>query len=242
MNKKIISILIVATIIFMCVFAACDKGTYTNPATGEKYKLVTDENGEKILNDDGELLVYVTDENGRRVKNENGEYETEVHGFIGQIEEDGVVEDYAYKLTLPKGWKTTDEKGVFENKSEEQKIVIDIKDMSYDDYKKIIKDIYVSGKKQNIDVTLEEDLDFLDGAQKLCRLVVNNNGGMLVVLLFENSNNVYEIVLQPKEPYDEAISDLTAFCENLEFKNFTYYEQTTESVPYYTGTPTTVGQ
>ena len=58
----------------------------------------------------------VTDADGKKVKDDNGEYETAVQGFIGQIEANGVVEDYAYYFTLPSGWKTVGNGGEFENK------------------------------------------------------------------------------------------------------------------------------
>lgn len=236
MNKKIISILVVATIAFMCVFAACDKGTYTNPATGTKYQLVTDENGEKILSDDGELLVYVTDENGRRVKDENGEYETAVQGFIGQIEENGVVEDYAYKLTLPDGWRITETEGLFENRLDKKTAEIKILDQSYSDYydlnKKYYKDV---AKLNNYTATWEEEnIEFVKGAENVCRVTFMGEKEIKVAYFFENNDNLYNYVYTTSDVKEDTAASAVAFFNNVEFKDFTYYVETTETLPYVT--------
>ena len=88
----------VAVIVTSIALTACKKHVYVDPSTSEEYILVTDENGKKVLSEDGELLVYATDENGKKIKDDNGEYVTQIQGFVGQLEEDGVIEDYAYYL------------------------------------------------------------------------------------------------------------------------------------------------
>ena len=89
MSKKIIAVIAVVTIVFVSVFAACNKkdddGIYVEI---DDLNIVTDENGEKILADNGELLVYATDEDGDRIKNDKGEYETLAQQFQ-PIEDDG---------------------------------------------------------------------------------------------------------------------------------------------------------
>ena len=80
----------VAVIALSVVFTSCNKDVYVNPSTDSEYILVTDENGKKVLSEDGELIVYVTDVDGKKVKDDNGEYVTEIQGFVGQLEENGV--------------------------------------------------------------------------------------------------------------------------------------------------------
>ncbi|MBQ5883181.1 MAG: hypothetical protein IIW72_01480, partial [Clostridia bacterium] len=134
MKKRILILSMVLVIVLSVVFTACNKDVYINPVNNEKYILLTDENGGKVLSEDGELLVYVTDEHGKKVKDDNGEYLTEVHGFIGQIEQDGVVEDYAYYFTLPDGWKFVRDTGDFEKKSKKYSLKITIEDETFNDY------------------------------------------------------------------------------------------------------------
>ena len=161
MSKKIIAVIAVVTVVFVSVFAACnkkdDEGVY---AKNDKYNLVTDENGEKVLNSDGELLVYATDEDGDRIKNDKGEYETLAQPFE-PIEDDGVVEDYGYKFTLPKGWKSTNQVGQFENADKSQVFEIDVVEYTYKDYYKRNKDFYEQLKeaKPDVQLTWEENVN-----------------------------------------------------------------------------------
>lgn len=232
MSKKIIALLVIATVVFMCVFAACDKGTYVNPATDKKYKLVTDEDGQKVLNDDGELLVYVTDEHGRIVKDENGEEMTEVQGFIGQIEDDGLVEDFAYKLLLPEGWKSVkDTTGEFENKKKEQTCSITILNEKYVDYYKMNKDFYDKlSKDKSVKLTWDEGLELRDGAEKVCRFTMQNEDGMSVMYFYENSDNLYKVlfVAQNAEDAESVLADAEDFAKSISYKPYTYYPDSEE--------------
>ena len=82
MSKKIIAILAVITILFVCVFAACEKKDKEDLyKDADEFLFVTDENGDKVLSDDGRLIVYVTDEDGKRQKQPDGEYVTREREF-----------------------------------------------------------------------------------------------------------------------------------------------------------------
>ena len=122
MSKKIIAVLLVATVVFMCAFAACGKneendGVYVK---NEELNFVTDESGNKVLDYDGRLIVYATDKDGEKVTNSKGEYETLAQEFQ-PIEDDGVVEDLGFMFEIPEGWKSTDTFGVFENEKAKQR-------------------------------------------------------------------------------------------------------------------------
>ena len=227
MSKKIIALLVIATVVFMCVFAACDKGTYTNPATGEKYKLVTDEDGQKVLNEDGELLVFVTDEHGRTVTNENGEALTEVHGFIGQLEENGIIEDYAYKLLLPEGWKADkDNFGDFENKAKKQSCSIDILEKTYAEYYKTNQEVYQQlSQDSTLKVTWEEEVVLRKGAEKVCRFTMEKDDSVSVMYFYENSGNLYKVLFVAEECADPetALKDAEDFAKSISYKPYTYY-------------------
>ncbi len=229
MNKKIIAALIALTVVFMCVFAACNDNTYENPASGEKYELVTDENGNKVLDENGELLVYETNENGKKVTNESGEYVTRVQGFIGQIEEGGVVEDYAYKLELPKGWKAEEgSTGKFVNKQKSQQCSIDIVEYTYEDYYDFNKDMFnqLVGSDDVTKIKWEDNVTDIRDANKACRFVLQTKDGIAVLYFFENSGNVYKVLFN-SETIENAEADAIAFCKAIEFKPYTYFPDVT---------------
>jgi hypothetical protein len=155
MKKRVLIWFMIAVIAFSVVVTACNKDVYVDPLTDSEYILVTDENGKKVLSEDGELIVYVTDENGKKVKDDNGEFVTEIQGFVGQIEENGVIEDYAYYFTLPDGWKAVNDRGEFENKKTKSTLKIQILEETLDEAVAKIKKVYdaLDGQK---DKTEEE--------------------------------------------------------------------------------------
>ncbi len=230
MSKKIIAVIAVVTVIFVSVFAACNKkdddGIYIK---NDDLNLVTDENGEKVLNDDGGLLVYATDEDGDRIKDENGEYETRVQQFQ-PIEDDGVIEDYGFKFTLPEGWKSTKDFGYFENPGKSQELEIGIAEYTYDDYYNRNKDFYDQIKGQSIDakVSWEENVQLGESFKNVCRFTMATEDGIAVLYFFENSNNVYKILFNSKDS-TTAIADSEALCEAITFKPYTYYPDVTSS-------------
>lgn len=231
MTKKIIAALMVATVLFVCVFTACGKQKYTNPQTGKKYEIVTDEEGKRVLSDDGELLVYETDDNGKYVTDANGEKVTQAQGFVGQVEfENGVIEDYAYRLQLPDGWKADkDTFGVFVNKSKNQKVDIEIVEYLFDDYYERNKDTYDMIKKnaeEGVSVTWEDDVDLAKGATNACRFTMTTNDSCSILCFFENSGNVYKI-LYTSDTKDGAVESLTGFCKGFSFKPYQYYTDVT---------------
>ncbi len=226
MSKKLIAILTVATIVFVCVFAACEKeeGIYSD---SKDYDFVTDENGEKVLSDDGQFLVYATDENGKHVTNADGEKETLLQQFT-PLEEDGVIEDYGFKLTLPDGWKSVPSSfGSFINNSKGITCDISIVEYFYDDYYLTNKDFYKKLNKENVEVLWEEDIDFGKEYNGVCRFTMTVDDQVTVLYFFENSDNVYKLLFQgPKS--DTLISDTEEFCKSMEFKAFTYYDDITK--------------
>ena len=155
MGKKTIALLIVTIMCCTLIFTACNKDKYTDPSTGGEFVLVTDENGGRVLSEDGELVVYATDEDGKKIKDDDGNYVTEIHGFVGQIESDGVVEDYAYYFTLPSGWKTVNDRGEFEKKSKKYTMHININEKTFNDYYAKTKQFGDAVSKEDFNTTNE---------------------------------------------------------------------------------------
>ncbi len=228
MTKRIIALMAVATIIFVCTFAACGKDENNVYAENKDFDFVTDENGQKILSDDGEFIVYVTDEDGKRVTNSNNEEQTMFEQFV-PIEDDGVVENYGYIFTLPEGWKTdTTDAGKFINKDKNAEASIGVVKYFYDDYYQLNKDTYDTLKKELGEdaVEWEEDVDILPEAEKTCRFIMKTEDGMSVLVFFENSGNVYKILYNTTS-VDSGVYDCEIFCKAMTFKAFQYYDDIT---------------
>ncbi len=238
MKKRIVVFLMVVIISLSVVFTACNKDVYTDPSTGNEYILVTDENGEKVLNDDGELLVYSTDEDGKKIKDEDGNYVTEVHGFIGQIENDGVIEDYAYYFTLPDGWKAVNDRGEFENKKKGLELDITIYEKTYQEYYEQGLKVYNSLLETDIDEddvadfkVYWEELDYDNADTKVCLFSLASEETITVTMFFGQSNNLYILRIESDSYFDieEAKKEMVKIYESLEFKPYTYYPDLTEA-------------
>lgn len=227
MSKRIIAILTVITILFVCVFAACEKKEKEELyADADKYEFVTDENGDRVLSDDGRFVVYATDEKGKYVTDENGENVTGVRQFE-PILEGNVFEDYGFKITIPEGWKASEEKGnVFENQKLGITCDVDVVEYFYDDYydfSKNSKDVLL---KEGIESTWEEDVDLGKDFKGVCRIVAELGDGVRVLYFFENSGNVYKILFSGCKDMS-AIADTENFCKAMSFKSFQYYDDIT---------------
>ena len=222
MSKKLIAILAVATILFVCTFAACDKN---DDSKSEENLYVTDENGERVLSDDGRFLVYETNADGEIVTDESGESVTDVKMFE-PVMENGVLEDYGFKLTIPDGWKQSkDEKNFFVKG--DKTVEIRIVEKVYDDYIKVAGEFY-DGLAEEVDIkyTLKEDADFVKGAEKAFRLTVTIEESSYITTAFLNNGNLYNVTL--KAPKGEAdVADVEPFLNGFEFKPYTYYPELT---------------
>ncbi len=225
MSKKIIAILTIITILFVCVFAACEKKDKVY-ADSKDFDFVTDENGEKVLGKDGEFLVYATDEKGKYIKDENGEKETRRQQFE-PIEEDGIIEDYGFKLKLPKMWKKTEEFGVFEDSSGKKSISIRVAEDTYDEYLKSTKELYGALFKEGLEGSIEEDRSFVKGAEEAFRLIVTTPEGRYVTVVALNAGNVYNVTLTTAIVDESNFDDVEEFLNGLDFKPFTYYPELT---------------
>ncbi len=224
MSKKIIAILSVATILFVCVFASCEKNGGLYPDSDD-IGAVTDENGEFVLAEDGQFLVYVTDKHGEKVTDENGEFETEVRQFIPTIKK-GVIEDFGFKLKIPDGWKVSDEGNIFERRSGETvevRLVKELYDEYYERSDKFFGGIFAEGIKGSI----KEDADIIEGAEEAFKVVYYTEELTYVSVTFTNNGNLYNVVY--KASNDKAdMEAINAFLENWEFKPYTYYPELTD--------------
>lgn len=222
MSKKLTVSVLAVLLVCTSLFAGCSqKGKYVNPATGEKYDVVTDAEGNKVLSDDGELLVYAKDENGEYVTDESGEKVTQVQGFIGQLEENGMVEDYAYKIVTPDGWKYIGS-GVFENKNGAIKVDISILKKTMANYVETNKRVAEEVKKNGYDCTFEDvrfDAVGVDGKS----FRIKSDEADFSVAAFIMEGNLFQI-RAVSENNGDTDAALDTFLSAITFKPFKYYE------------------
>lgn len=108
MNKKIIAILLVFTLVITC-FVACQKEKLdTVKINGEDVALATDKDGNTIINDDNQVAVLVTDSEGEVITYSNGEDQTRWVGAVGGFVAEDFVMGEHYKLALIEGWSGDD--------------------------------------------------------------------------------------------------------------------------------------
>ena len=225
MSKKLIASMLVVTTLFVCVFAACQKKEEDDRQyiAKNEYPFVTDENGEKVYNENGEFIVYVTDENGRKVKDKNGEYET-VNQQFQPIEDKGVFEDYGYKIKLPSGWKVNDDAGSFINKAKKQEVQIDAVNKDYSEYYRLNKDLYKQLKDQKgvVSIKWEEDVEISKDCKDVVRFTMVTEDQAVVMYFYKNNNNLYKVLFRAEKP-DTIIEDSMEICKAITYKPFEYF-------------------
>lgn len=237
MRKRVLILAMASVLLLSVVFTACNNDEYVNPVSGEEYILVTDENGKKVLSEDGELLVYVTNENGSKVKDDDGNFVTEVQGFIGQIENDGVVEDYAYYFTLPEGYKAVNDRGEFQNKKKNIDLEIRIKEDTFNDYYNISRHVYETliehkdGEAAGIETDWAE-FNYSELSSKAYIFSAKTEQSLNQSMFFLQNDNLYVISLANESDMliEDGKKELLTIYDAIEFKPYTYYEDLSDSV------------
>ncbi len=231
MSKKIIATLLVATMLFVCIFAACNKNKNededdTTRIYGDatEYNFVTDEDGNRVYSPDGEFIVYVTDEDGKLVTNADGVPESQIQQFV-PIVEDNKAEYYGYSIDLPEGWTVDSTKsGSFINEKKGQRVSVTAVNETYDDYYKSNKETYDKFSSANgVTVTWEENYDLGEGCGKVVRFTLKTGDGMNVMYFFVNNNNLYKILFEATDPAT-AVADSEAICAAVSYKPYQYFE------------------
>ena len=228
----------VAVIVTSIALTACKNDVYVDPSTSEEYILVTDENGKKVLSEDGELLVYATDEKGKKIKDDNGEYVTQIQGFVGQLEEDGVIEDYAYYFTLPEGWEAINDRGEFQNEETKTELSIRVVKKTYSEYVEISEKIYTGLNSEEYlkdaeikPETLWEEVE-LEGVDSKARFLgISAEGQTIMTMFFVQSNNLYVLNMQTQSDIGMkgVKAELLEIIKAIEFKPYTYYPELVET-------------
>lgn len=233
MNKKIITVMIAATLLFVGVFAACNKTEKKNEPEkiyleGDEYPFLTDDDGNKLLNENGEFIVFVTDFDGKFMKDEYGNRVTGPQLFEA-YSDDNKIEDYGYRITLPENWEVSDKKGSFINNKTQDTLSISVYDKSYQDayssnfetYEKLVK-------LEGVSVTWEENvIDLGEDCEGVVRFTMKTEEGMNILYLFRNHGNIYKVLFTSAN-VETAISESVEICKAISYKPFDYYPPVTD--------------
>lgn len=119
MSKKIIALSLALVLIIAC-FTACDKKLETTKINGKDVILVTDEDGNPVINEKNQVIALVTDEAGEVITYENGEDQTRYIYIYDAIEVENVVYGENYKFNLLEGWSVGTGKKITKNQTEGQ--------------------------------------------------------------------------------------------------------------------------
>ncbi len=103
MSKKIIAVSLALFLIVTC-FVACGKKYETTKINGEEVILVTDKNGDPVINKNNELIALVTDKAGEVLTYANGEDQTRYIVLQNALEIKGVAYGEHYKMNVLDGW------------------------------------------------------------------------------------------------------------------------------------------
>lgn len=102
MSKKIIAVSL-ALLIMVVGFVGCGKKDIIT-INGEEYYVMTDDNGDAVINDKNQAAALVTDSSGETVTYENGEPQTYLVKIFDTYEQGEYAYGEHYKLPLLKGW------------------------------------------------------------------------------------------------------------------------------------------
>lgn len=234
MNKKIIAVMIAATLLFVGVFAACNNNEDSDDSAklyleGNEYPFLTDDAGNKLLDENGEFIVYQTDADGDYIINEYGDRVTIPQAFQ-PYSEGNKIEEYGYRIYLPENWTISDSKaGTFVNKETNDEVSISVYDKTYQDAYTSNFNTYKSLLEYDeVAVTWEENVEDLgEECQGVVRFTMKAAEGMNVLYIFKNHGNIYKILFESANP-DTAVSESVEICKAISYKPYDYFEPITD--------------
>ncbi len=103
MNKKILAVAL-ALLFVVTAFTACKSKLDMTEINGNEYPLMTDKDGNTIVNQENQVAVLVTDRDGEVLTYADGEDQTYWLQLDGDYVTDDMVQGKLYKFGVPKGW------------------------------------------------------------------------------------------------------------------------------------------
>ena len=163
MSKKIIAISLALVVMLTC-FTACKKKRETTKINGSDYIVVTDKNGNPIINEKNEVVVVVTDREGEVLTYENGEDQTRNLQLKEPLESDGVIHGSNYRFTKLSGWESYGNTRICKEKTDNK---------CYYQFVKI--------KELDEEITIESYLETVDGQNEQIIPALEADGKTLTI-------------------------------------------------------------
>lgn len=107
MSKKYFALFLVFVIV-LSGFAACIKsnpGIVITGSDGKTRVLATNDNGETMTDDAGNLIIAVTDKNGKGARDKEGNYETQRVAPPDYYVLENFIESPKFSVPVPAGWE-----------------------------------------------------------------------------------------------------------------------------------------
>ncbi len=237
MKNRITALSVILTVIIILTFAGCNNGhkIYVDPV-GSTYYAVTDEKGNTVLNNEGNIVVYQTDDNGDIITDTSGVYQTVANYFPEQIIKGDFVQTPTYTLTLPGGWSAQeDDFGKYTKKSADASVEISIiENFTLEKYQEYTETFIKMLKEKTTgeeSISYKQDTFHYTAANtEAIRYTLVREGGSndstTIMLVFKNHGNLYKILFEaPTANLEKA--NFTEFYSAIKYKNYQYYEVTT---------------
>ncbi len=110
MSKKILA-LALAIVFIATAFTACKKGPELTEINGMELPLVTDKDGQTIINEENQIAVLVTDRNNEVLTDLEGENQTHWVQINGPLVIEDTIQTKEYSLAIPSGWEGDERSG-----------------------------------------------------------------------------------------------------------------------------------
>lgn len=231
MNNKIIAVICVV-LMLAAVLAACGKKPTIRAKDGKEYLLVTDAEGNTVVDGNGNLVVQVTDTDGKNVTDENGENKTAILTFPEAISRNGSVETASYILTAPEGWSL--ESNGTKLRKKVGKATIDIADLgnlpegetleSYAKEQMLVVAALAEEAKTEYSGTVSsmEAAQFSGREAQLMKLCIKGDSGVFQnseMLYFLYNNHLFKVLYSADaEGYEETFDFMAELQTHLQMK------------------------
>lgn len=234
LKKRFIAAAAATIVVFALVFAACGGDPiYTDPA-GNTMVAVTDESGNTVLNQGGDIVVYQTDTKGNIATDNSGVPMTLASRFPERLVEGKLVQTPTYTLTMPSGWSVVKDKyNVYKKKSEDALITVEIIDgYTLDEYleytESVIELLLVpddeGGVKKYEGMDTYEYVTAKVTAHRFNLMQTDKEGNTYkwTAVIFEKNGNLYKFIFEaPAKSFDKA--NFPEFLSAINYKNYKYY-------------------
>lgn len=234
LKKRFIAAAAATVVVFALAFAACGGDPfYTDPA-GNTMIALTDENGNTVLNQGGDIVVYQTDTNGDIATDNSGVPMTLASRFPERLVEGKFVQTPTYTLTMPSGWSAVEDKyNAYRKKSEDALITVEILEgYTLDEYMEYMEGVIEVLLTQSDDgeenkYEGKDTYEYVTAkvtAHRFTLIQTDKKGNIYkwTAVIFEKNGNLYKFIFEaPIKSFDKA--NFPEFLSAINYKNYKYY-------------------